>query len=88
MRLLSYSQIKQITEKFKAVKKIRSSYLFCQGDPANYVYIVKRGEFRVSYDYFVQKPSFEETQTEKIFKAPLDANKHHCEHMKKNKKTI
>lgn len=78
MRLLSYSQLKAITEKFRPVSKIRFSYLFNQGDPANYVYIVKRGEFRVSYRYLVQKPTFEETATEEIFKAPLTANAHHC----------
>ena len=49
MRLLTYSQLKQITEKFRPISKIRFSYLFQQGDPANYLYIVKSGELRVSY---------------------------------------
>ena len=84
MKLLSYSQLKAVTEKFKPASRIRFSYLFSQGDPANYVYIVKSGEFIVSYRYYVQKPTFEESATEEIFKAPLTANAHHCEHMKKN----
>ena len=38
--------------------------------------------------YNVTRPTFEDTATEEIFKAPLTANAHHCEHMKKNQKTV
>lgn len=49
---------------------MRGSYLFQEGNPADYVYLVISGEFRVTKKIYREKESFY-TDSQKIIKDPL-----------------
>jgi hypothetical protein len=44
--LVTRAFLGKLTYYFETKKCIKGSYLFKEGDPADYVYIVKQGEFR------------------------------------------
>ena len=70
---LNQKKIKTLMAQFRVQTKQRGSSLFREGQPANTVYIVTRGEFIVCKQLREEKPSFLESQAQTILKAPLKA---------------
>ena len=73
-------------DQFTPIIKQRGSYLFHEGEPANYIYIVINGEFKIMKKVHRQKFAFEEN-TDAILKDPLKAKRQNSEFDIKNSKT-
>jgi len=58
------------------VQRIRGSYLFKEDENATHVYIVQRGEFKITKNVYHKKPDLV-TEVDRIFANPRLANKHH-----------
>jgi len=76
LNLLSRSQLKKFAKNLRSKMLHRHEYLFRQGDKADYIYIVREGEFSVTLRYDVQGPSFFETKQMEVFENPSDAKRH------------
>lgn len=50
----TYRVLKSMVDKFKPIEKIRFAYLYREGDPAEYVYLVKSGEFKITKKLFFE----------------------------------
>ena len=74
--LLSRSQLKRFAKNLRSKVVHRHEFLYKQGDKADYVYIVREGEFSVTLKYDVQGPSFFETKQMEVFENPSDAKRH------------
>ena len=66
-KVLKYKQLKNLYNQLEVVVKIRGSKLFTQGDKADYIYVVQKGQVRQSLKQLRSKPNFVETDTKKIF---------------------
>jgi len=73
---LTWSQLKKMIKHFKVITRNRFTYLFHENDRASHVYIVKKGEFKITKRIMVPKPSFEEEKLNEIYEAPIKANRH------------
>ena len=76
LNLLSRSQLKRFAKNLRSKVVHRQEFLYKQGDKADYVYIVREGEFSVTLKYDVQGPSFFETKQMEVFENPSDAKRH------------
>ena len=76
LNLLSRSQLKRFAKNLRSKVVHRHEFLYKQGDKADYVYIVREGEFSVTLKYDVQGPSFFETKQMEVFENPSDAKRH------------
>ena len=55
-----------------------------QGQKADYIYVVKKGEVRTKIQLVKQKSNKKQIDAKKILEQPWQANSQNCEHMKKN----
>lgn len=86
---LSRSQLKKFSQSLKQMSLQRLKYLYRQGDPADYVYIVREGDFAVTLRYEVQGPSYFDTNQMEVFESPDDAKrKTNPFYIKNNKKVL
>ena len=76
LNLLSRSQLKRFAKNLRSKVVHRHEFLYKQGEKADYVYIVREGEFSVTLKYDVQGPSFFETKQMEVFENPSDAKRH------------
>lgn len=71
--LVTRTFLGKLTYYFENKKCIKDSFLYKEGDPANYVYIVKKGEFQTTKK--IIHKGFKEERIEDILENPLKANK-------------
>ena len=83
-KVISYRQFKSMYKHFTTVIKKRGTELYRQGQKADYIYIVKKGELSRTLRQFFTKPNFKDTNTRAIFEQPWQANSQHSGHMTKN----
>ena len=76
LNLQSRTQLKRFAKNLRSKVVHRHEFLYKQGDKADYVYIVREGEFSVTLKYDVQGPSFFETKQMEVFENPSDAKRH------------
>lgn len=72
--LLTRTSLGKMTYNFETKMCIRDSILYKEGDEAEYVYIVKHGEFQATKSILHTGPKAE--KIEEILENPLKANKH------------
>ena len=74
LKTFTNSHLKKIIQMFTPVKKILKSFLYREGEPAKYVYIVREGEFKQTIK--MQLPNTNcEPEAGEVYENPLKAMK-------------
>ena len=76
LNALSRSQLKKFAKSLRSMVLHRHQFLYRQGDQADFIYIVREGEFSVTLQYDVQGPSFFETKQMEVFENPREAKRY------------
>lgn len=80
--LVTRAFLGKLTYYFETKKCIKGSFLFKEGDPAEYVYIVKKGEFECTKK--IIHKGYREECLQDILENPLRANKYQNKLFNKN----